>query len=521
MIVKGFTNCKIYSKFKPIETYEGFLVINDRVAYLGKEKEVESIINNLGGELIDLKGSTVMPGFVDSHLHLLSLGESLRSLDLRRCTSIEEVKRLLKDYSLRSNEYWLLGHGWDHELFKEKRLINRYDVDEIINDRPVLLTRICLHLATLNSKALELLRINERFPTSPNVLRDGNGLPTGVIREDVLGRVIMELRDDINLVVNEVTTGIKHLLANGVTSIGSVNCSLSEFQALQLIRLEDRLHVRIGLYLSSEYIELIEKLRIIRGLGDDKLRILGVKVFIDGSLGARTALLNEPYDDDPNNFGVQVTSEETLNKILHTASKYKLQVASHAIGDRAIDLVLKSYALLDNVKESRHRIEHMSIVRDEQINLAKSLGVTAVVQPRFLLSDWWVIERVGLKRVKYIYPFKKICNSLPTGFSSDAPVEPPNPWEAIYAAITRGEYDGIPLSYIKDNESVDILNALHAHTLGSAYVLFLEDLTGTLEVGKKADFIVVDKDPLEIDAKEIKKIKVLATYVDGRKVYPE
>ncbi|MEM4519390.1 MAG: amidohydrolase family protein, partial [Sulfolobales archaeon] len=162
MIVKGFTNCKIYSKFKPIETYEGFLVINDRVAYLGKEKEVESIINNLGGELIDLKGSTVMPGFVDSHLHLLSLGESLRSLDLRRCTSIEEVKRLLKDYSLRSNEYWLLGHGWDHELFKEKRLINRYDVDEIINDRPVLLTRICLHLATLNSKALELLRINER-----------------------------------------------------------------------------------------------------------------------------------------------------------------------------------------------------------------------------------------------------------------------------------------------------------------------------------------------------------------------
>lgn len=520
-MIKGFINCKVYSKFKPLEVYEGFIVIGDTVAYLGSEREVISLISKYGGELVDLRGYVVMPGFIDPHLHLTSLGNSIGSIDLRGLKSIRDVKKLVKDRASSNNEYWILGHGWDHELFEEGRIINRYDLDEAVRDKPVLLTRVCLHLAVLNSKALEVLEINKRFTTSSNVVRDDEGTPTGIIREDVLNHVLKELRDDTNLVINDLTRGIQHLLANGVTSIGSMNCSLSEFHALQLMKLKNHLPIRIRLYLSSEYIELIDRFRIVRGLGDDELKILGVKVFIDGSLGAHTALLREPYEDEPNTYGIQVTSEEQLSKVAHIAHRYKLQISTHAIGDKALDIALKFYSLLSDVKESRHRIEHMSIARDEQLIMAKHLGVTAVVQPRFTISDWWVINRVGLGRVRYVYPLKKISEYLPTGFSSDAPVEPPNPWETIYAAITRGEYEGTLLSHYTRDESIDVLNSLHIHTAGSAYALFLDDIVGALEIGKKADFIVIDRDPLEVDIKGIRKIKVLETYVGGGKVYPQ
>ncbi|MEM4498612.1 MAG: amidohydrolase [Sulfolobales archaeon] len=519
MIAKGFINCKVYSKFKPLKVYEGFVVFGGRVAYLGSEERVKSIIDRLGGELIDLKGCSVMPGFIDSHLHLSSLGESLRSLDLRGVRSIKDIKNLLKEYALRSTHSWLLGHGWDHELFEEGRLLNKYDLDEVVVDRPVVLFRVCLHLAVLNSRALELLKINERFSNSPNVLRDGNGVPTGVVREDVLGEIVKELRSDVDILIDDLRSAINHLLSNGITAAGFMNCHIADFYALQLIKLSQNLPLRVGVYLSSEYVDLMDRLKIVGGLGDEYLRLLGVKVFVDGSLGARTALLSEPYQDEPNTCGMQVTSEEELSRILQIATKLKLQVAMHSIGDKAVDISLKSYSSLSNVRGCRHRIEHMSLVRDDQLIQASELGIIAVVQPRFVVSDWWVVERVGLNRIKYVYPFNKINSKLVMGFSSDAPVEPVSPWETIYAAVTRGEYEGVPLSSYTKDESLSLVDALHAYTYGSAYALFLEGVVGTLEVGKYADFIVVDKDPLECDIREVRKIKVLETYVSGVKVY--
>ncbi len=522
MVVRGFINCKVYSKFKPLRVYGGLAVFGGKVAYLGSEEEITSLINRLGGDLVDLRGRIVMPGFIDSHLHLTSLGRGLKSLDLRGVKSIKEVKDLLREFALKSNNYWLVGHGWDHELFEERRLINRSDLDEVVSDRPTVLTRICLHLAVLNSKALEMLRVNERFGSSPNLVRDSNGVPTGVVREEVLEEVINDLRGDVNSLIDDLIEGIKHLLSNGITSVGFMNCHIDEFYALQLIKLKYGLPIRIGVYLSGKYVDLISNLGIVRGLGDDHLKILGIKVFIDGSLGARTALLSEPYYDEPNTYGVQVTSEEELSKVLKVITGHKLQVAAHAIGDRAVDMALKFYSSLssDDVGECRHRIEHMSLVKDEQIVQASRLGVVAVVQPRFVISDWWVVDRVGLSRVKYVYAFNKISSNLPTGFSSDAPVEPANPWETIYAAITRGEYEAVPLSKYTGGESLNLLDALHIHTYGSAYTLFLDDIAGTLDVGKQADFIVVDRNPLELDVKEVRKIRILETYVNGVKVYP-
>ncbi len=519
-MIKGFINCEVYSKFKPLKVYEGFAVFHDKVFYLGKEDEVKSLIDRLGGELVDLKGCVVMPGFVDSHLHLSSLGESLRSLDLRGVNSIEDVKKLLKEFALKSTSHWVVGHGWDHELFREKRMLNRFDLDEVSFGKPAILTRVCLHLAVLNSKALEVLRVNERFANSPNVIRDADGNPTGVVREEVLGEILRELREDPHLLREDLNRGIKHLLSNGVTSAGFVNCNLSEFHALQLVKLTDGLPLRVRVYLSSGCVNLVDSLRVVRGLGDDYLKVLGIKVFVDGSLGARTALLSEPYHDDPGNYGVQVTSDEDIRKTLQVAAKYGLQIAIHAIGDKAVDIALNAYSSAGNVRESRHRIEHMSLVKEEHLIKAKELGVVAVVQPRFVISDWWVVDRVGSNRVGYVYPFGKICSYLMTGLSSDAPVEPPNPWETIYAAVTRGEYEGVPLSKYTKGESLDLLSALHLHTYGSAYALFLEDVAGTLEVGKYADFIVVREDPLMLDVKGLRKVKVLETYVGGVKVFP-
>ncbi|MEM4528419.1 MAG: amidohydrolase [Desulfurococcaceae archaeon] len=534
MRIVGFLNGSIYVSFKPMRKVNAMVIAGDRVLYIGDNAKARSIVNSLNGEIVDLDGKTVLPGFIDSHMHLDSLGIYLNMLDLRGVRSIDELKNRLREYSNRARTSWIIGHGWDHELFEERRWPSRYDIDEVVSDKPVILTRICLHAGVLNTKALEqtsLIHSNLK-----DVERDEQGRPTGIVKEKALEIAKERFKEILGIGDYEkiLEDAIKYALSQGVTTLGFMSCDLKSLNALFRLRHRGKLKARIRVYLtpgigkSSEtalydtgLIDMLIKLGIKTGFGDDYLKIMGVKILADGSLGARTAWLSDPYSDDPSTHGYPNIERDVLKKVAREVHHAGLQLAIHGIGDKTIDMILETYSELDDVERYRHRIEHASLLRDDQLVKISRIGIAISVQPHFVISDWWAKRRVGEKRVKWLYRFKSIMSmKIPIGLSTDSPVEPLNPWETIYAAVTRGKYDSVEYYRDTKDECIGLEDALYAYTYGSAYILHEERELGSLEPGKLADFVVVDKDPFSVCERELKDVKVLETYVSGIKVWP-
>ncbi|MCC6062406.1 MAG: amidohydrolase [Desulfurococcales archaeon] len=525
--VKGFINGRIYTSFIPRKIVDSFVVINGRIVFVGESKKTINIVRRFNGELIDLDERTVLPGFIDAHMHVDGVGTSLNTLDLRGVPSIEELKKILREYAEKSSGRWIIGRGWDQELFKEKRWPTRWDLDEVVRDRPVILTRVCGHAAVVNSKVVELL--NLRSIDSPDIVRDESGEPIGVVKENILSMVRERAREEFSDDDFEkfFLDALRYAASQGVTTLGFVSCDLRSFNTLMRIRSRGPLSVRVRIYLSPgkdpngidlSTLELIKRIRISRDFGDDYIKIKGFKIIADGSLGARTAWLSEPYSDDPSTSGYPTIDKERLRKISEDVDNMGMQLAIHAIGDKTLDMLIEIYSRL---RGRRHRIEHASVVRDDQLERLRELKPVLVVQPHFVVTDWWARERLGEKRIKWLYRFRDfIRNDIPMALSTDAPVEPLNPWETVYAAVSRGGFSETPYYEETKEHSLTLEETLHYYTIGSAYALLEEDLLGSLEVGKYADFIVIDKDPFETDVKKLREIKVLETYVGGVKVFP-
>ncbi len=366
-----------------------------------------------------------------------------------------------------------------------------------------------------------MLRLVEKFRNSPNLVKDENGVPTGVIREEVLSYVRESIEFEARELERFLLDAQRHALEHGVTTIGFVSTPLRLLPILFELHRRSMLNVRLRLYLEPRAVNVLASLGIRGPLGDDMLRIQGVKVFVDGSLGGRTAWLSQPYSDDPSTSGVPVITEDELMDLAKRVAELGLQLAVHAIGDRALDLVLRVYETLgETVRMNRFRVEHASVVRDDQLDKLSNLGAVTVVQPHFVITDWWVVKRVGIERAKWVYRFRSMLErGIPLAFSTDAPVEPINPWETVYAAVERGENEGIELAKLTPNEKLDIVTALHLYTRGSAQAVGSDDL-GALEPGFHADLVIVDRDPLTItDPVELTKIRTLATFVAGERAY--
>jgi len=502
--VKGFVNAKIYRKFNPIKISNSIVTFGERILYIGNESKAKKLVEKFNGEVIDLKGKIILPGFIDSHIHLDSLSIYLKTLDLRNVRSIFELKLKLKEYYEKNKDLsFIYGRGWDQENFEEKRWPNRNDLDEIVRDKPVILERICGHAAVLNSKALELLK------DSDFVLKE-NGKQNGIILEKALNDIRKILNFNKEEIKKMLLETFNYLLSFGITCCGFVSCDFFYYKILEELNKEKKLPIRIRVYLKLNDLNYLKYEKI---QGNNFLKILGIKIFTDGSLGARTAALNEPYNDDIKNFGVILLNEEELQKIVKEVNDLNFQLAIHAIGDKAIDLTINSLEKVkDDIKKLRHRIEHASVIREDQIEKLSKLKVCVCVQPHFIKSDFWVVKRVGEKRAKWVYPFKSMFKKIILGFSTDAPVEPVNPFETIYSAVKR---DNEELIKYTNEECLSLEESFYCYTLGSAYLLFEEKNLGSLDVGKFADFIVLDKDPFEVNLEEIKNLRILMTVVGG------
>jgi len=468
---------------------------------------------------IDLKGKTVVPGFIDTHVHGASFGRSLSQIDLRDVKSIKEIQRKVRERARKAHgEEWIIGRGWDHDKLIERRYPSRWDLDEAVPDLPVFLIRVCGHLGVVNSKAMQLARIDKQTkpPKGGCIDREPDtGEPNGVLRENALALVDHVLpRLDEETLTKTCSLACRKMVEEGITTAHWIVGSAHEMRVLQKLKERNALPLRIYALIPVEFLDNLIALGLFTGFGDNKVKVGSIKILADGSLGARTAALKQPYNDTPETSGMLLYSQKQMEKFFEKAHEAGLQLAIHAIGDEAIEKVLKT---LEKVlkktpkKGHRHRLEHVSVLNPKLIEKMKKLGVAASVQPHFVISDFWIKDRLGNARARWAYPFKSLVKAgVKTTGSSDAPIEPVSPILGVYAAVARESFP---------QERLTVDKALRLYTVNAAYGSFEEDVKGSIEVGKLADVAVLSRDPYQTKPHQIREIRVEMTIVGGEVVY--
>ncbi len=514
-----------------IRVREALASYQGRIIYVGdKDGARRAFPAGVTPTVVDLGGKPVLPGFIDSHLHLMNLGVSLRNLSLGEVRSIENLKAKVKEQASKVKEgQWILGRGWDQESFREKRYPTRKDLDEAAPGRAVSLTRACGHLSVLSSAALKLAGITRDTPDPEGgvIDRDAYGDPTGVLRENANALVFGVIPETTEETLQECTAeAMRHLLSKGITSVHT-NDSYGGYGVIQRIYREAHsqgIPLRIYWDMPRESLDDLLETPLRTGDGDDYFKIGAVKVFSDGSLGGRTAALERPYADDRQTSGILVNDEDSLKEIVYRAHASGMQVAIHALGDRATRV---SLAAIDEAQgriprtSLRHRIVHAQILAPLLISEMKRTGVVADVQPKFITTDMrWAQDRVGAQRMRSSYAWRTMLKAgIPMAGGSDSPVEPPDTIFGIYAAVTRKDMEGNPLGGFYPNERILVSEAIRMFTIGGAYGAFEEGSKGTLEPGKLADFVVLSGDPFAVVPEDIRNLEVLMTVVGGQVAY--
>ncbi len=522
-----------------IHTMEGFTVeaaavSGDRIGALGSTEDILAL-SHQDTIMIDLKGKCVLPGFIDSHMHLILKGLTYDKINLKGLDSIDKIISAGKEFIEKEHKAegeWIIGHGFDQNLFDHKTFPLKEDLDRISDKHPVLIDRICGHVGTANSFALELAGITkDTYIEGGMIDRDCRGNPTGVLRETALEWFKSRIpKPDAEKLKDVIKRASKEALELGLTSIHTNDADVGDyvryFEAYRSLAREGELKVRIFEEVQGtrpEKLKQFFKAGGHKGYEDDYFKIGNIKLFLDGSLGARTAAMRQEYSDDPGNKGILVYNQEDIDELVEIAHKAGMQVACHAIGDKAVEQCIDAVgkAAAGEPKELRHRIVHCQIADIGLFERMKQLGIAADIQPPFVASDYPMVEeRVGKEKADKSYAWKTmlVCG-IHLGGGSDCPVESHDPLWGIYCAVTRTDEKGKPQGGWLPGEKLSVEEAVKLYTVGPAYLSFEEDKKGSLKVGKLADMVVLSEDVFEVKPEDIKYIKVLMTMVGGKLEY--
>jgi len=498
------------------------------IAQVGSMEAVEKGIG-VGTLVLDLDGKTVLPGFIDTHVHLDDFGLTLRTINLEDATSVEEVKGLLSERVCRTPQgEWVLGRGWNENKLRERRLLTRWDIDEVSRDNPVYFHHFSCHATLLNSRGLEASGIDRHTkpPAGGWIDVDKSGEPTGFLRSNARFMVPVGLngvrpRPDLATLREAILIGVNEAVKYGLTAIHVPSADHDEIKVTQELATEGKLPLRVTLLPKVELLDHVLKLGVNSGLGDERLRIGAIKIFSDGSLIAKTAAVKEHFEREPENSGI-LNDQKVFSGQIMEANRAGMQIAVHAVGDRAIEAVLDAYeaALKDTPRtDHRHRIEHGSIMSRDLRERAKRLSVVVSTQPELVTRNGDGFQTsLGSRRMAYTYPIKSLLDEgIVVSGSSDCPLTYPDPLKGIWSATTRAsENTG---KAITAGERVTVDQAIHMYTVNAAYVGFDEKRKGTIEEGKLADFTVLSGDPYVVGAERIRDIKVEMTIVGGVRVY--
>ena len=516
---------------------QAVLMENGRVTAVGSNEDIDALAGDV--RVIDCGGRTVIPGLNDSHLHLIQIGTRLSRAEIAGSSSIDDMVQRVKDFMAAHPQACARGlaaTGWNQDLFRdEKRMPNRYDLDRISTDIPIVLRRVCGHVATANSRALELLGMSQKpgRVEGGTIEVDENGVPNGIFTEAAAGLPDSVLpQADLKDARRDFLTGAQYALSHGITSVQSNDAGNSSYPRDAVIDMISALYQENGCPLRYRFQisfdspedlqQFIDAGGYARSLGadPDMLAFGPVKLFKDGSLGGRTGTMRQGYLDDPGNFGVETTTDGDMDAFCRIADQNGLQVVTHVIGDKAIGDVTGNYerVLRDGQNPLRHALVHCQITDRPMLERIVRDHIPVMYQPIFLDYDMHaVISRCGEALSSTSYAFKTVeelggCVS----YGTDSPVEDCNPFPNIYSAVTRKDKNGWPEGGFFPEECVDVARAVDAYTLGSAYNEFRERDKGRIKPGFLADMVVLDTDIFTCDPMEIRNILPVMTIVGGR-----
>jgi len=482
----------------------------------------------------DVGQATVVPGLIDAHAHLMFLGATLMQADLSGAASREEIVARLQDFAAGNPDGWLLGNGWDQNLWPDRQMPSVSDLDAAFPDRPVWLGRIDGHAGWGNSAALREVarRPGQRAlagtwqPAGGRILRDATGQPTGVFVDEATAIVRAAIPEpDEAARTTMLARALDKAVSQGLTGVHDMGVSRADLALMRSFADAGRLPLRIDAYADGNgdaLADLCEQGSYQHAGG--RLRMQGVKLFMDGALGSRGAALLADYSDDPHNRGLLVTSPEDFEVAVRKAHACHLQVATHAIGDRGNRIALDTYARVlgeEARTDHRWRIEHAQVVALEDVPRFAQLGVIASMQPTHATSDMgWAEDRVGPERILGAYAWRRmLATGAHIALGSDFPVEQVDPRLGLHAAVTRQDHDGLPAAGWKPDQRLTAAEALRGFTADAAWAGRDEQQVGRLLPGMRADFVVLDRDPLEVPPAGLADLQVRSTWVDGQPVY--
>ena len=519
--VNGYT----LTSDREMSSFSALQFTDDRIdrLYLNEEELPTGIET-----IIDGNGRTLIPGLIDAHGHIESYGSSLLRVDLVGANSEEEAVKRISDFSEKNLELeWIQGRGWNQVLWNIREFPTAKSLDALISDRPVWVTRIDGHAGWANSLAMEIAGIDltTEDPTGGQIMRDLDGNATGVLIDTAMSYVSSQIpRPTLEEQKITLKTAMNALADYGITSAHDAGVGSQTIRAYKELVEDAALKIRVNAMLSAS--DPLYQDRLKEGFyrsKDDTFVMHSVKIVADGALGSRGAAMIESYSDDHGNHGLLRYDDERLEFLMRAAMNAGFQVATHAIGDGANFVTLDNYERLiaeTNSRNRRHRIEHAQILRYEDIAKFAELGVIPSMQATHATSDKNMAEdRIGGIRVQGAYAWRKLIEAgalIANG--SDFPVESPNPFWGLHAAVTRQDRNGSPPGGWFPEERMTLTEAFASFTLDAAYAGHQEDIIGSLEAGKKADFVFLDRDIFAIPVDEIWQVQALETWINGKKV---
>ncbi|MFC7358431.1 amidohydrolase [Jejudonia soesokkakensis] len=512
-------NAKVYTVNETFDMAKAFVVKDGKILEIGKKPELELKYNF--DQTFDAEGRAVFPGLIDAHAHLFNLGVYLQNVDLVGTTSYEEVLERVVAFQQEKNKEFILGRGWDQNDWKTKEFPTKKELDSLFPNTPVALKRIDGHAYIVNTRALELAGITKETKMEGGEVELINNEPSGILIDAPM--------EFVNAVIPKMSTeDIEEALLDaqqvclelGLTTINDAGLSEEVIEEIDRLQKNDSLSIRVYAMISNspENLDYYLDKGIIK---TDRLHVRSVKVYADGALGSRGAAMRQTYSDKENHFGAMVTPMSQLSSLAERIAAAGYQMNTHAIGDSANVAVLRAYKeALKDKSDARWKVEHAQIVTPSDFEYF-SKNIIPSVQPTHATSDmYWAEDRVGADRIKGAYAYKTMLDKAGIiALGTDFPVEKVNPMYTFYAAVARKDLENFPEEGFRKEEALSREETLKGMTIWAAYSNFEEQEKGSIEEGKLADFVVLDRDIMTIEEDSIPNVKVYATFINGKKVY--
>jgi predicted amidohydrolase YtcJ len=504
-------NANIRTMNPRLPVAQAVAIINNKISKVGTNQEINSLIDKKT-RVIDLKGKTVLPGLIDTHIHVVDFGRCLLWLDLTTAKSIGELQGLLKEKAKKTPAgKWIVGRGWNQSRFKENRMLTTADLDVASPDNPVILYHDSAMICAVNSLALKLAGVTENttVPFGGAIDRSGEtGKLTGILRDSATNLVWQAVAEpSLDELLEGATLALQKIVEAGITSIHWIVISESELPIIKKLHSGGALPVRVNVIVPEELVEKANKLKLGSG---SLLRWGGAIIFVDGYLDSKTAALNEPYSDDPSNSGKLFYTKETLTTVLAEVMAADFQPVIHAMGDKALETALNAIEQAKKSTKVRFRLEQAAVLNPQLILRLKKQNVVVTVQPTVIATEfsvWAANQRLG-ERAKLLHPLKTLFDAgVRVAGGSDCPMEPLNPLLGVQDVVERKSFP---------EQRLSVEEALRMYTINAAYCSGEEKVKGSIEEGKLADFTVLVADPMAVAPNEIKDIQVSMVIVNGK-----